>query len=302
MAPHCTRLAIFCLTCRTVCWAHAGPGIRIIGAGLPRTGTQSLKFALNALGYRTSHALNASSRQVWCDWLARGKSFEPALRTIADSNATATLDQPASLAYKELLRRYPQAKVILTVRDDADQWYRSFVQNEVHNWDSVCYHPHVCNRLLLKLHPYSEILGGQSVEAHLECARIQAVQYGCDGVYSDHTALSTRSQCTLGYQRHQDEVRRWVPAAQLLVFNVRDGWAPLCDFLQVPVPSSPFPQIDFTRLASSPFVQSPCRLLIVAVLPHFASAALCLTCCCICGFGVQRQHHRNKPLAAFKSD
>mmetsp|Transcript_28507 Transcript_28507/g.77200 ORF Transcript_28507/g.77200 Transcript_28507/m.77200 type:complete len:298 (-) Transcript_28507:95-988(-) len=269
------RLALGCLSCFAVRDAHAARDLYIIGAGLPRTGSQSLAIALSKLGYKTAHGVGPFDRQAWCDWLGRGGSFEPALRTITEHNVTATMDQPACLAYKELLRRFPSAKVVLTLHEDADSWYDS-LDRHIRHWSRVVYHPGICNRLLLNFHPYSGFVGGFSVGKHLECAQMQAARYGCQGMFSDPDSEQVRQECIEGYNRHNDEVRRVVPPAQLLVFKAIDGWAPLCDFLGVPTPVEPFPESDNSLLVAAALSSASCSLLVRAAAASLWPAFACL--------------------------
>ncbi|RYH06482.1 hypothetical protein EON65_42805, partial [archaeon] len=100
----------------------------IIGAGWGRTGTTSLKAALEQLGYPCYHMLECVDRDhsdFWND-IANGKikDFDKVFRE-DDVQFTATMDFPASLFWREILQRYPEAKVILTIRDP-ESWYKSY--------------------------------------------------------------------------------------------------------------------------------------------------------------------------------
>ena len=99
--------------------------IKVIGAGFGRTGTLSLKVALEELGLRKCyHMMDALAHlkhsAVWDD-AAQGKAVD---WDLLFTGYAATVDWPGCSFYDELLRRYPDAKVILTVRDP-DRWYES---------------------------------------------------------------------------------------------------------------------------------------------------------------------------------
>jgi len=99
-----------------------------------------------------------------------------------------------------------------------------------------------------------------------------------------------RERCIGGYHRHNEQVRALVPAGSLLVFNVKDGWGPLCEFLGRPVPSRPFPRRDTVKslnLVPSSLAQ---RLLLSRTLSStIAIYALYAGCCCCCRWGLRRR-------------
>ena len=102
------------------------PGIAVIGAGLGRTGTKSLQAALDRLGYTTYHFPLPAHAEMWAR-LAEGlASAEEVLDTVARAGFTATCDQPTADFYAQQLRKYPDAKVILTVRDNGRKWAASW--------------------------------------------------------------------------------------------------------------------------------------------------------------------------------
>ena len=191
--------------------------LSVIGAGFGRTGTLSLKLALEELGlgpcYRlmdvilqpdfAAHWARAAKRGT-VDW---DKIF---------AGYQSAVDWPVCDYYQELAEWYPDAKVILTVRD-ADVWFAS-TQNTI--FSSI-------NNLFEQQSPIGEIVRG-----------VANRHFG--GTIHDRFLLVE------GYKRHNAEVKNRIPAQRLLQFDVAEGWDPLCEFLGKPVPDKPFPSANST--------------------------------------------------------
>jgi hypothetical protein len=199
--------------------------IQVIGAGLGRTGTLSLKAALEELGFaKCYHPLEVlaslDQARTW-DAAARG---EPVDWDRLFAGYRATVDMPGCVFYRELMEKYPEAKVILTVRDP-ERWYDSvrqtihFASNMYPRW-AVMLSPRmrVFQRMLDRL--WDRLFRGRFVD------RAYAIEV---------------------FNRHNEQVRRNVPADRLLVYEISQGWGPLCAFLGVPAPEGkPFPQLNDT--------------------------------------------------------
>jgi len=198
--------------------------IQVIGAGLGRTGTLSLKTALEELGFsKCYHMIDVFARmedaRTW-DAASRG---EPVDWDRLFAGYQATVDWPGCSFYLELLRRYPEAKVILTVRDP-ERWYDSaratiyFVRHAIPRWTSV---------ILPRMRVFRRMLD----------------RIAWDGLFRGR--FEDRAFAIEAFNRHNEQVRRDVPAERLLVYQVSEGWAPLCAFLGVRVPEGkPFPHLN----------------------------------------------------------
>ena len=195
--------------------------MRVIGAGFPRTATWSQKLALEQLGlgpcYHMSEALEHPDH--WPLWVraAAGEaaSWGQDQWEAIFANYASTTDAPACHFYKELMAAYPEAKVLLSVRDE-EKWFAS-TQNTI----------------------LSEAVSGfHGARGTLEM--VEAVGWGTDPRLHDKAYMLDR------YRRHNAEVRETVPADRLLVFDVSKGWPPLCEFLGLPIPAEPFPQVNST--------------------------------------------------------
>lgn len=177
--------------------------MKIIGAGLSKTGTKSLARALTALGFQTLH----NDMQRLNDVIA-GTTPRPDFRRYDDVDAA--VDLPSAWFFEELLQAYPDSKCILTVRDE-DSW-----------WKSVRAH-------------MGEIFWMVSREQDPDRWDLRCHVYGS----ADPREFTYRKR----YREHNARVQAIAPADRLLVMNVTagDGWEPLCGFLGLPVPQQPFP-------------------------------------------------------------
>jgi hypothetical protein len=202
--------------------------IDVIGAGWGRTGTESLKAALEILGfgrcYHMFELLKTPRQVVHFEKLARGErpDYDDLFR-----GYRSAVDFPAAFYYRELLAEYPDAKVILTVRDP-DAWYASASKTILRDFPTFAlalakflgvFSPRL--RMLPRLADY---VRGSLFEGLLE------------GNAKDATWTKAR------FVAWNEEVVRTVPAEKLLVYQVQSGWGPLCAFLGVPTPDVPFPR------------------------------------------------------------
>ncbi len=196
--------------------------LSVIGAGFGRTGTMSLQAALEQLGLKRCYHMrevkeNPDHAAVWqaaaegeaVDWKALFHGYQ------------AAVDWPTCYFWRPLADLYPDAKIILTTRDP-ERWYDS-----------------VTNTIYLAMTgaiPETD----PAALARRRMARNVILKRTFDGRFED------RAHAIAVYERHQAEVRAAIPDERLLVYEVRDGWAPLCNFLGRPVPDSPFPNVNST--------------------------------------------------------
>ncbi len=185
----------------------------VIGAGLGRTGTLSLKLALEQLGlgpcYHMLEVRAAPARLEHWNRIAAGEKVD---WEEVFAGFRSTVDWPACNYWRELMARYPDAKVILSLRDP-DAWFRS-TQATIFS------------------------------DAVQSGAPPSVVKILTDVVGKD---LGDRERCIAAFERHNASVKAGVPAERLLVFDAKQGWEPLCAFLGVPVPDAPFPAVNTTE-------------------------------------------------------
>jgi len=202
--------------------------IKVIGAGVGRTGTESLKKALEQLGfgkcYHMFELMKDGSRLThWLD-LMDGKKpdYEALFR-----DYQSCVDFPAAIYYREFMQQYPDAKVILTVRD-ADKWFDS------------------ASKTIFKPIPPVVMLPIRFAGLFSSKARSfpKGYEYAKEIVHRRFfkNRITDREFCKKIFNEWNEEVKRTVSPDKLLVFEVKHGWAPLCKFLNVPVPDSPFPK------------------------------------------------------------
>jgi hypothetical protein len=206
--------------------------MKLIGAGLPRTATLSQKVALEVLGVGPCyHMVNVLGDlelvPSWRRALGGDGRWDGIFRGF-----DATVDWPGAYFYRELIDVYPDAKVLLSVRD-GHAWARS-MRSTI--W---------------------AVLYGDNVLRHLSDARAD-VDAGWQGYVEMMKEMWRRSgliaredttddEMSDAMGRYHDEVRRTVPSDRLLVWSADEGWEPLCQFLDVPVPDMPFPRLNDSK-------------------------------------------------------
>ncbi|MEJ2016150.1 MAG: sulfotransferase [Limibacillus sp.] len=192
--------------------------VKIIGAGVGRTGTYSLKLALNQLGFGPCHHME----EVLFNLPSQVPLWSAAVEGRADWDAiyqgySSAVDWPTAGFFRELHAAYPEAKVILTLRSP-DTWAASFSET--------------IYKLLGKKEDAPE-----EMRAWLDMAAKVIEKTG----FPSGLDLEGLKKAFLA---HEEAVRAAIPERQLLVFQVKDGWAPLCEFLESPVPSEAFPRTN----------------------------------------------------------
>jgi len=207
----------------------------VVGAGLPRTGTTSLKEGLNLLGlgpcYHMSEVITQSQQHVWksvADLKAQGKNVDWDRVFSGKSIPTyrSGLDFPMSAYYLELLEYYPNSKVILTVREP-EKWYNSFYETV----GRVSRH-----------HPVRNCWFGLVTWPTPHSYMDQWADSPIPRKFFGEEALLSKEKLIEAYNEWTEQVKRDVPEEKLLIFHPAQGWKPLCEFLGVPVPNVPFPR------------------------------------------------------------
>lgn len=197
--------------------------LEIIGAGFGRTGTSSLKIALEHLGFGPAHHMFEvrDHPHLLPAWQAAARG-EPIDFDAAFAGYRSQVDWPGARYWRELAIHYPDAKVILTVRD-ADAWFDS-VQATIA--------PFVAGR-------------GRHNDDHVNAVAEMAYRLIAEGLFDGR--LSDRAHATGIFKAHVAEVEATIPPHRLLSFDVSQGWGPLCAFLDCPVPDITFPRLNSSR-------------------------------------------------------
>ena len=205
--------------------------LTVIGAGAARTGTLSLKIALEQLGFGPCDHMydviaSPDRMRQWLD-IARSPELDQAAWDAVLAGYNSTTDWPGAVYWRELAARYPDAKVILTVRDP-QTWYDSV-------FDSI-YQVHLHGR-----DNAAATAAPVNLDVQLIAEMTNTIVW--QGLFSDR--FSDREHAIGIFERHNAEVRQQIDPARLLVFDVASGWEPLCEFLGVPVPPGrPFPHAN----------------------------------------------------------
>ena len=203
--------------------------LKIIGAGLGRTGTTSLKIALQKLGFGPCYHMQEVVKHPWHIpiWRAAIKGKRVKWRKVF-RRYQATVDYPACLFYKELISEYPDAKVILTIRD-TESWYESTlntiftVSPKFPKWIRFLFPPI-----------------GSFIKLNDEMI--------WQGLFQN--AFTNKAKAVEVFLRHNEEVINTIPADHLLIHKISEGWEPICDFLGVPVPEFAFPHASESKQLS----------------------------------------------------
>jgi len=192
--------------------------MHVIGAGVGRTGTYSLKLAINRLGLGPCHHMEevllnlpvqvplwAKAAKGQCDWARIYEGYNSAV------------DWPTAGFFRELNAAYPSAKFVLTLRNP-ESWVDSF-SNTIYKLIYSDREPPVEMRDWLAMG--IAVIAKTGFPAGLDEARLLEA-----------------------FNAHNEAVRALIPADRLLVYQVKEGWEPLCAFLGVPVPDEPFPRTN----------------------------------------------------------
>ncbi len=204
--------------------------MKVIGAGFGRTGTASLKAALEELGFSPCYHMtevfaNPDHVEVW-EAAMRGDPVDWE-RLFRDYRAT--VDWPGAAFYEALLESYPDAKVILTVRDP-DRWYES-TRSTIYDMQNVASSP-VFSLAALFVPRLRHLRRAALMAADLVWKRT------FDGRFEE------REHAIEVFERWNAAVERRVSAEKLLIYEVKEGWGPLCEFLGVEEPDKPFPHLN----------------------------------------------------------
>jgi len=246
--PNSIRL-IFAVALVSFITSPSNAALEVIGSGYGRTGTDTLREALNELGYKTYHMREIMKGQllsdikVWHDQIENDCSDVEALRDLFERGGwTAALDFPTVMCYESLMIAFPQAKIIHTERKSSEQWWNSasnsimiiaslFPFNVLH---AVI--PFLKIRKAMLNSMWSKVLGGKNIT-----------------ISDDDFPLGYKEEFIAAYEANNARVRKVVPRKRLLIQDHSKGWTDLCKFLGKEVPEIPYPysnkRRDFYRFA-----------------------------------------------------
>ena len=198
--------------------------LKIIGAGFGRTGTLSMKFALEELGFSACYHMievrkNPGHPKLWSeaknnrgtiDWSSLFTGYQ------------ASVDWPSCNFWREQASAFPDSKILLTLRDPSS-WYESVMNT---------------------IYPSSKKFAESKDKKEREFG-VWAMEMIWESVFDNN--MKDRSFVIEKFERHNEQVIQEVPPERLLVFEAGDGWSNLCDFLEVPIPKTVFPKVNTTE-------------------------------------------------------
>ena len=197
--------------------------LQVVGAGFGRTGTLSLKTALEQLGFGPCYHMAEVFPRPEHITMWHRLAFENQMDwDRLFTGFRATVDWPSARWWREIAAHYPDAKVLLSVRDP-EAWYKS-----------------MSDTIAQPLREPAPDGAPEIVRLQSEMVRKAILAETFDNRFED------KAHSIDVFMRHSQEVRDTIDPARLLVFDVREGWAPLCRFLDVPIPDEPFPRLNDT--------------------------------------------------------
>lgn len=203
--------------------------LQVLGTGMGRTGTMSLKLALEELGFgKCYHMFELFQHPENISYFQKAERGETVNWDELFRGYRSAVDFPVVRYYKQILAHYPGVKVIHTMRDP-ESWYKSALETIF--WASK---PSLGRKLgLVSRMPFSSVVR----------RRLPVLQYNSallDTVFGKN--LHDKETVIRKYNEFNAEVLSTVPKERFLLYDVKSGWEPLCSFLNVPVPSNSFPK------------------------------------------------------------
>ncbi|KAI7882022.1 hypothetical protein K492DRAFT_176543, partial [Lichtheimia hyalospora FSU 10163] len=204
--------------------------LKVIGAGYGRTGTDSLRTALNMLGYKCHHMkeMFRYGRHPEMFTEAFKHPEKPVEWNTIYDGYDAAVDWPTVAFIDRLMVEYPDAKFILTIRD-ADSWYKS-VKNTI--WQLE-------HKAKAKDTPADL---PEDIKNQREMTRTIVL----DGAFDDLDRFLDEERIKGIYNAHNEWVKKNIPSDRLLIMELGEGWERMCKFLDKPMPSEPYPRVNST--------------------------------------------------------
>jgi hypothetical protein len=197
-------------------------GLSVVGAGFGRTATLSVKFALEQLGlgpcYHMKEVFERPHFRKYWGAAARGETVN--WDEVFEGYVSA-VDWPVCTYYRELAEHFPDAKVLLTVRDPR-KWFVS------------------AHTTIFSAENRARMLSADADDDTRDMGSLIMVDTFDGQLENEEHAISV-------FEKHIETVKRTIPEERLLVYDASEGWEPLCAFLDVPVPDGPFPRVNTSQ-------------------------------------------------------
>lgn len=206
--------------------------LKVIGTGFGRTGTMSLKLALEELGFGNCyHMYELIKHPEELSYWEKAKKGEPVNWDELFTGYQSAVDFPAILFYEDLIKKYPEAKIIHTTRE-AESWYKSFRDTILWAVDPPFFR---ILKMAISL-PFSKHRR-KFLNVLKFNGKVMDEMFGKETKYDKDHMIKI-------YNQYNEKVLNTIPKERSIVFDVKSGWEPLCKFLNVPVPSTPFPKVN----------------------------------------------------------
>ncbi len=194
--------------------------LEVIGAGFGRTGTLSIRIALEQIGFGPCYHMDNvfTSSEALNGWRAVANGREPDWGQLFGLYRS-TVDWPGTLYWRELADAYPSARVLLSTRD-AESWWASFSQ-------TIC-------KLIQMRDSFDDVRRRSVLDFAHEIIELQTF----DG------RMDKKEAGIAAFEKRIKDVKAAIDPDRLLVFDVHDGWAPLCSFFGVDTPEGDFPRCN----------------------------------------------------------
>ncbi|MBK8983269.1 MAG: sulfotransferase [Ignavibacteria bacterium] len=202
--------------------------LKIIGTGLGRTGTYSLKLALEHLGFgKCFHMTELFQHPEKVKYFIQAEKGEQVKWDELFNGYRSAVDYPAARYFRQLYEYYPDAKFIHTLRDP-DEWYESALHTIF-----MARNPDLRKFTQFALRfPFSTVVR-KRFKVFMYNRKLMDLEFGKD--------LKNKNKVISSFKKHTENVLKHIPAERLLMFNAAEGWKPLCEFLNVSIPDVKFP-------------------------------------------------------------
>ncbi|XP_076801689.1 uncharacterized protein LOC143446090 isoform X1 [Clavelina lepadiformis] len=243
--------------------------MKVILAGYSKTGTKTMVVALTELGYNVYDYMD----HFWYHGDKWAKILSPSGGSIEDfkemyHSVDAVTDAPPYKFWEEILQAYPDAKVILTSRDE-DSWYESACKQ------TKALSSHLIYQLMQVLSPTGWRLFKHHRRVIMALVGIE-VRHPFDFSHADNRMVLTKA-----YRHHTQYCKQNCPPDKLLVYDVRQGWEPLCEFLGKEIPDKPFPRENIGGNVSDKLMATHPAFIRIQREAATTSVLLCLTLCLV---------------------
>jgi len=228
-------------------------GLQVIGCGFGRTGTLSLKTALDELGFGPTYHMFENIQNKNSDfWTKVGEVKDLEIRKkmlknfFDNSLYRSSVDFPGNVFFEELMEIYPNAKIILSVRDSPQIWAKS-ARETIFGYESG-------QRMsFMRLPGIKQLFRFVPVESYSLTTMVETL---VPRMFVNTQPEFTEDALSLAYSKWQKHCESTIKRENLLIFNVKEGWKPLCDFLDVKVPTSEFPRVNDRKTFNGWFIIS----------------------------------------------